>query len=118
MTPLESFYPRTEWLPWSRYIPGENDSSRVVPSQDRMTPLETFHQGQKDSISWIYYISVRIDSPGVVPSQDRMSPLESFYPRTVGLPRSCSILGQKDSPGVVLSQDRMTPQEAFHSRTE
>ena len=43
MTPLESFYPRTEWLPWSRSIPGLKDSHGVILSQDRMTPLESFY---------------------------------------------------------------------------
>ena len=43
MTPLESFYPRTECLPWSRSILGLNDSLRVVLSQDRTTPLESLY---------------------------------------------------------------------------
>ena len=33
-TPLESFYPMTEGLPWSRSIPGQKDSPGVVLSQD------------------------------------------------------------------------------------
>ena len=42
-TPRESFYPRTERLPWSRSILGQNDSPGVVISQDIMTPLESFY---------------------------------------------------------------------------
>ena len=45
MTPLESFYLRTEGLPWSRSIPGQNDSPGVV----------------SEALN---------DSPGVVSSQD------------------------------------------------
>ena len=33
-TPLESFYPRTEGVSWSRSIPGQKDSTGVVLSQD------------------------------------------------------------------------------------
>ena len=43
MTPLESFYPRAEGLPWSCSIPGHIDSPGVLLSQDRMTPLESFY---------------------------------------------------------------------------
>ena len=43
MTPLESFYHRVAELPWSRSIPGQNDSPGVVLSQDRKTPLESFY---------------------------------------------------------------------------
>ena len=42
-TSLESFYPRTVWLSWSRSILGWNDSPGVVLSQDSMTPLESFY---------------------------------------------------------------------------
>ena len=43
MAPMESFYPRTEWLPWSRSIPGLNYSPGVVLSQYRMAPIESFY---------------------------------------------------------------------------
>ena len=92
MTPLESIYPRTERLPWSRSIPRLNDSPGVVLCEDRMTPLESF-----------YPRTERL--PGVVLSKDRMSSLESFYPKTEGLPWSRTMRGQNDSPGVILSQD-------------
>ena len=60
---MELFYPRTVRLPWSRSIPGLNDSPGVVLSQDRMTPQESFNPREEDS-------------PGVVLFQDRMIPLE------------------------------------------
>ena len=43
MTPMESFYLRTQRLARSRYIQGQNDSPGVVLSQDRMTTLESFY---------------------------------------------------------------------------
>ena len=57
MTPMESFYSRTELLPWIRSIPGLIDSPEVVLTRDRMTPLESFFPGENDY-------------PGVVLSQD------------------------------------------------
>ena len=74
MTPMESFYPRTECLPWSCSILGLNDTPGVVLSQDRTHPLESL------------YPSIE-GPPGDVPSQDRMTPLGSFYARTEGLHR-------------------------------
>ena len=59
MIPLESFYPSAEGLRWSRSILGQNDSSVVVLSQDRRTPITA-----------------------VITIQDGLTPLESFYPRT------------------------------------
>ena len=41
MTPLESFYPRTKFLPWSCSNLGLNDTPKVVLSQDRTHPLES-----------------------------------------------------------------------------
>ena len=67
--------------PWSRSIPGQNDSPRVVLSQDRRTPLESFYPWT-ESLPLNRSIPGQKDSPGVVLSQDRMTPLESFYPRT------------------------------------
>ena len=55
---MESFHPRTEGLPWSRSIPVKKDSPVIVLSQDRITPLESFHPRKK------------------------MTPTESFLPRT------------------------------------
>ena len=100
MTLLESFYLRTEGLPWSRSIPGQNDSPGVVLSQDRMTPLGSLYP-RTEGLPW------------------------SRFTSTECLPWSRSIPGQKDSPGVVsqalnvfpgviLSQDRMTLLESFH----
>ena len=43
MTPVESFYPRTQLLDWSHSIPGQNDSPGVVLSQDRMPPMESIN---------------------------------------------------------------------------
>ena len=43
MTPLDSFYPRTECLPWSRSILGLTDSHGVGLFQDRTTPLESLY---------------------------------------------------------------------------
>ena len=43
MTPRDSFYLRTERLPWSRFILGLNDSTGVVLSQEKMTPMESFY---------------------------------------------------------------------------
>ena len=43
MTPLESFYSRTECLPWSCSILVLNDTPRVVLSQDRSHPLESLY---------------------------------------------------------------------------
>ena len=96
MTPLESFYPRAEGLPWSRSIPGQDDSPGIVLSQDRRTPL----------------------SFGVILSQDKMTPMESFFSRTEGHPLSRSIPGLNDSSGVVLSQDRKTPLESYYPKAE
>ena len=93
MTPLESFYGRTEFFPWSCSNPGQKDSPGVVLSQDRMTPLESL-------------------------TEDRMTPLESISPGMERLPFSSSIPGLNDSPGVIPSQDKMTPLESFHHRTE
>ena len=76
---MESFYPMTERLPWSRSIPGQKDSPGVVLSQ-----------GQDDSPG-VVPIPGQINSPVVNLSQDKMTPMESFYP-----PDS------NDSPGVVL----------------
>ena len=80
MTSLESFYPRTERLPWSHSIPGQNVSDGVLLSQDRTTPLESFYP--KAGLPWSRSIPEQDDSTGVVLSQDRITPLESFYPRT------------------------------------
>ena len=43
MTPLESFYPRTEGLRWSRSILGLIYSPGVVLSRYRMTPMESYY---------------------------------------------------------------------------
>ena len=43
MTPLESFYPMAEGLPWSRCSPGHIDSPGIVLFKDRMSPLESFY---------------------------------------------------------------------------
>ena len=67
MTPLESFYPTTEGLPWSRFIPGQNDSYGVVPLKDSMTPLESFYS-RIEGLRWSRSIPGQNDSPGVVPS--------------------------------------------------
>ena len=40
---MESFYPRTQGLAWSRSIPGQIESPGVVLSQDRMTPMGSFY---------------------------------------------------------------------------
>ena len=143
MTPLELFYPRTEWLPWSCCIPGLNDSPGVVLSQVRTNPLGSFYartewlpwghsmQGHKDSPGCVS--PALNDSPGVVPSKDRRTPLESFHqdwlhwsrfiPWQKDFPSSRSIQGLKDSSGVHLSwdesrtewlHDRMTSLESFH----
>ena len=64
---LESFYPRTEKLPWSRSIPGQNDSSGVVQSQGRMTLLESFYP-RTEGLPWSRSIPGQNDYPGVVPS--------------------------------------------------
>ena len=68
-------------MPWSRTIPGQNDSLGVVLSQDRMTTLESFYQ-RTDGFPWSRSIPGQNDSLGVVLSQNRMITLESFYPRT------------------------------------
>ena len=117
MAPLGLFYPRTEWLPWSCSILGQNDSPGVLLSWNGMTPLEPFHPRTK-WFPWSRSIPGQNDSPGVIPSQDRMTPLESFHPRTEWLLWSRFITGQNDSPGVVTSQDRMSPLESFYARTE
>ena len=69
MTPMESFYPRTEELHWSRFIPGHNDSERVVLSHDRMTPLESFYP-RAEGFPWSRSIPGQNDYPGVVLSKD------------------------------------------------
>ena len=117
MTAMESFHPRTEGLPWSHSIPEQNDSPRVVLSQDRITPLELFYP-RTEGLPWSRSILGLNDSPGVVLSQDRRTPLKSFYPRTKVLSWSRSIPGQKDFPGVVTSQNRRAHLESFHPRTE
>ena len=67
---MESFYPRTERLPKSRSIPGQNDYSGVAPSQDKLTPWSRSTPGQNYS-------------PGVVLSKNYRTPLEYFDARTV-----------------------------------
>ena len=111
MTLLESFHPRRK------------DSPGVVPSQDRGTPLESFHHPGQNRLPWSRYPlpwsrSQDRMTEGVVATQDRRTPMESFQPRIEGLPWSRSILGLNDSPGVVLSQDRMTPLQSFYPRKE
>ena len=118
MTLLESFHHRTEGLPSSRSIPGQNDYPTVVLSQERMTTLDSFYPWTENCPGVVLSQDVQKDSPGAVLSQDRTTLLESFHPRTEGLHSSSSIPGQNDYPTVVLSQDRMTPLESFHLRTE
>ena len=65
MTPMESFYPRAEGLPWSRSIPGLNDFPGVVLSQGRRTPLESFYP-RTEGLPWCRSIPGQIDSPGVL----------------------------------------------------
>ena len=69
MLPLESFYPRTEGLQWSRSIPGQNDSPGVVVFRDRMTPMESFY-ARTEGLPWSRSIPGQNDYPGVVLSQD------------------------------------------------
>ena len=69
MTPLESFYPRTEGLLWSRYIPGLKDSPGVVITQDRMALLESIDP-RTEGLNWSRSIPGQNGSPGVIPSQD------------------------------------------------
>ena len=83
MTPLESFYPRAEGLPWIRSIPGQNDFPGVVLSNDRRTPLESFYP-RTERLPWSPSIPGQNDSDGSVLSQDRMSPLELFDRTTPG----------------------------------
>ena len=60
---------------------GWNDSPQGIPSQDTMTPLESFHS-RTESLPLSRFIRGQKDSPGVVPSLYRMTPLESFHPNT------------------------------------
>ena len=69
MTPMESFYLRTEGLHWSRFIPGHNDSEGVVLSRDRMSSLESFYP-RTEGLPRSRYIPGQNDYPGVVLSQD------------------------------------------------
>ena len=66
---MEWFHPITE------------DYLGVVPTQDKRTPLESFHSSA-ERLPYSRSIQGQNDSPGGVPSHDRMTPLESFYPRT------------------------------------
>ena len=68
-------------FPWSRFIPGQNDSPGVLLSWDGMTPLESF-QPRTEELPWSRSITGQKDSYGVVLSQDRMTPLQWFHPRT------------------------------------
>ena len=65
MTLLESFHPRTEGLPWSRSIPGQNDYPAVVLIQDRMTTLKSFYP-RTVGLTWSRSIAGHKDTPGVV----------------------------------------------------
>ena len=69
MIPMESFYPRTVAIPWSRSNPGQKDSPGVVLSQDKMTHLESFYPSIEKR-RWRRSIPGRNDSRDVVLSQD------------------------------------------------
>ena len=69
MIPMESFYPRTVAIHWSRSKPEQKDSPGVVLSQDRMTHLESFYPST-EKLRWRRSIPGPNDSPGVVLSQD------------------------------------------------
>ena len=77
----------------------QNDFPGVVPSQDRMTTLESFHSRTK-GLPWSPSIVGQKDSLGVVLSQYRMTPQELLHPTTELLPW------------------RMPPLELFYPRTE
>ena len=83
MTPLESFYPRTDI-----------DSPGVVLSEDRMTTLESFYP-RTERLPLSAYITGQNDYPGVVASPDRMTlhGVVLFKDRNDS-PWSRSILGQ------------------------
>ena len=58
----------TERLPWSRSIPGLNDTPGVILSQDSMTPLESFYP-RTERLPWSRSIPGKNGSPGVVLSE-------------------------------------------------
>ena len=93
MTPLESFYPRTEFLPWSRSVLELNDSLGVVLSQDRTTHLESLYP-RIEGLPWSRSIPGQNDSPGVSLCKVRRTSQDAFH------------------------KHRLTPPELFHSRTE
>ena len=78
MALLESFYPRTECLPWSRSILGLNDSLGVVLSQDRTTPLESLYPSI-EGIPWSCFNPGQNDSPEVILCKDRRIPQVAFH---------------------------------------
>ena len=80
MTTLESFYPRSEYLPWSRSFIGLNDSLGVVLSQDRTTSLESLNPSI-EGLPWNRSIPGQNDSPGVILRKDRRTPQDAFHQR-------------------------------------
>ena len=63
----EVFHLRTEGPSWGRSILGLNESSGVVPSLERLTPVGSYDP-RTEGPSWVRSILGLNDSPGVDPS--------------------------------------------------